>query len=273
MGMQKAYFRRLYENILEYEGQNLLEDVIEAWDYKGAMEDMEKYQERNQLGNPYEVLDEELWQWYALSRINDLLLLIFQNPQKRPLLYTPKLSPDEYEILFLPMVDFTVFSGPAPFHPCLHEIVVATPSEAISQITVTRTIWPGAMYGNLVFSRAGVEIIYPLGTIIPEMAMFSTLYSTYWRHNRKTSDPSHGWGSNSQWRTDFRRDYIDADGYHYNVDGKYYLDENYTGHTSKDLRELNLEQRIELLKNRCLISSIPSDEDFFFPFWDRYQEK
>jgi hypothetical protein len=30
---------------------------------------------------------------------------------------------------------------------------------------------------------------------------------------------SHGWGSNSQWGTDFRRDYVTDEAYVYNVDG------------------------------------------------------
>jgi hypothetical protein len=45
------------------------------------------------------------------------------------------------------------------------------------------------------------------------------MFWAWWRRNRVPTDLSHGWGGNSQWGTDFRRDYI-ADGeVHYNVDG------------------------------------------------------
>jgi hypothetical protein len=45
------------------------------------------------------------------------------------------------------------------------------------------------------------------------------MYWAYTRRNRPAADLSHGWGSNSQWATDFRRDYVTADAYVYNVDG------------------------------------------------------
>jgi len=45
------------------------------------------------------------------------------------------------------------------------------------------------------------------------------LYFTYLRRSRPTCDLSHGWGSNSQWSTDFRRDYAGGGMLHHNVDG------------------------------------------------------
>ena len=39
------------------------------------------------------------------------------------------------------------------------------------------------------------------------------------------SDLSHGWGHNSQWRTDFRRDYEESAELHYNVDGRWLIGE------------------------------------------------
>ena len=57
------------------------------------------------------------------------------------------------------------------------------------------------------FSRAGVAVCGGKDYIQPEIAMSSTIYWAFRRKYRPYSDLSHGWGSNSQWRTSFRRDY------------------------------------------------------------------
>jgi len=51
------------------------------------------------------------------------------------------------------------------------------------------------------------------------VAARSCLYWAWWRRNRKVVDLSHGWGHNSQWATDFRRDYLTDEDLHYNIDG------------------------------------------------------
>lgn len=72
----------------------------------------------------------------------------------------------------------------------------------------------------------------------------STLYWAWWRRNRSTHDRSHGWGGNSQWRTDFRRDYR-ADGQlFYNVDAAHRVDR-------ADGEDLPLDDLLELLRYRC----------------------
>ena len=74
------------------------------------------------------------------------------------------------------------------------------------------------MLGNMMFSRAGVSVRGGRNHIRKEIVERSTIYWTYWRRYRPSNDLSHGWGSNSQWRTSFRRDYQTEESYFYNVD-------------------------------------------------------
>jgi hypothetical protein len=52
------------------------------------------------------------------------------------------------------------------------------------------------------------------------VAAHSCLYWAWYRRNRIVRDLSHGWGSNSQWDTDFRRDYLRDTVFIYNIDGR-----------------------------------------------------
>jgi hypothetical protein len=52
----------------------------------------------------------------------------------------------------------------------------------------------------------------------PVHAATSTLHWAWARRHRPVEDLSHGWGSNSQWDTDFRRDYLLPDQLLCNVD-------------------------------------------------------
>jgi hypothetical protein len=79
-------------------------------------------------------------------------------------------------------------------------------------VTVEEVLWPGFWFGDLLFSRAGVRVRAPQHLIDATVATTSTLYFTFRREPRRTNDLSHGWGSNSQWRTSFPRFYSDADG-------------------------------------------------------------
>jgi hypothetical protein len=74
------------------------------------------------------------------------------------------------------------------------------------------------MIGELVFTRAGVHVRAGSEHAVPGIADRSTLYWEFWRRHRATSDLSFGWGFNSQWRTNFRRDYMTSRGRVYNFD-------------------------------------------------------
>ena len=226
---------------------------------------------------------------YALSRISDLLVLPqqkvwdFLNP---PLWswtlesverhfswmrdvgipqWTPSISLAERNA-WLRSLGFEEFQQPT-FHPFYHEIVEVEqspdPDEPISLLGI---VWPGFMLGQMMFCRAGVRIRGGERFVRKDLAEHSHLYWAFVRHNRPAVDRSHGWGHNSQWSTDFRRDYVDQDAYYYNVDGDNVNGDNVNGQIDihddeigdpgpyhAEDPELTLPMRIELLTNRCFI--------------------
>ncbi len=136
-------------------------------------------------------------------------------------------------------------------------------------IQIYEQIWPELMLGQMVFSRAGVSVLGGQCNVVKEVAERSTLYFSFRRAHRKTSDLSMGWGSNSQWRTDFRRDYQVGKTYIYNVDGTKQL--NARAGASRDEDGLTRAERIEHCKFRCFVVSRKPDHDLW-PYVDRYEE-
>ena len=89
--------------------------------------------------------------------------------------------------------------------------------------------------------------------MLKEVAERSTLYWAFARNNRPTEDLSNGWGSNSQWRTSFRRDY-ELDGtLYYNVDAK-----DSPGAFDPELDDA---ERLELLRHRCFVTCTKRSDD------------
>jgi hypothetical protein len=74
---------------------------------------------------------------------------------------------------------------------------------------------------------------------------------------------SHGWGANSQWGTDFRRDYIVGDELHYNVDRAL---RKRRGHQQR----LAPDEALALLRFRC---STTVDLGEQLPFDEHYVER
>ncbi|MEU8924053.1 hypothetical protein AB0D10_24415 [Kitasatospora sp. NPDC048545] len=202
---------------------------------------------------------------YALGRVADVLLLDPRFPCYLPLFTALGMTP---------------FDGVAPFDPFLHEIAeVEQAEDPRAPIEVLEVRHPGLMLGELLFARAAVRIRAGSAHAERGVADRFPLYWTFRRADRTTHDLSHGWGSNSQWRTDFRLDYRTPEGDHLNVaedgsvDGRPEL-----GHY-KDLapeeRLLTPAERRELLRNRCLLrtpratadlAASPGWEDDLFPF-------
>jgi hypothetical protein len=127
------------------------------------------------------------------------------------------------------------------FHPFFHEIVDVQVADAPDEPpSLVAEHWPGALRGGLLLVRSGVTVRAGTEVLNRQAAARSCLYWTWWRRNRVARDLSHGWGHNSQWRTDFRRDYLADDHLHYNVDA--------TGDERDS--ELNAADRLELLRHR-----------------------
>jgi hypothetical protein len=135
---------------------------------------------------------------------------------------------------------------------------------------VDSLLWPGFHFGDLLFCRAGVHVRAPSHLIDPTVATTSTLYFTFRREPRRTNDLSHGWGSNSQWRTGFGRFYDDVDGHHLNWDGTTYLGPGYTRSPRDVDEDLSADQRRNLLLHRCFVTAPPPHHEWDkFPFNDR----
>jgi hypothetical protein len=228
----------------------------------------------------------ELWTLYAASRVNDVMLFDFQTGSfDDDYSVSPKLN-----ITIEQYLEFFEYMGfkehkVTKFHPFYCEIVEVIPCENLNEIQLQEVKWPALMLGNMLFSRAGVVVKSPSHLLKKGVADASKLYWTYRRKYRPTTDLSDGWGHNSQWSTDFRRDYDLGDLYVYNVDA---LDEDERERTLCDLRfplievvdefydpliQLDMMQRIDLLRHRCLIITSSNIVDDFWPYYDYFEER
>jgi hypothetical protein len=220
-------------------------------------------------------IQDDLWQLYALSRVSDLISLPFQPPAADPRLQqpVPALSAMDYQA-FWEALGLRLLT-PSSYHPFFCEIaeVLQAPDDD-APIALRDVRWPGLMFGDLLIARAGVAVWGGAQHVRADIAPSSVLYFAHGRRYRFSNDLSHGWGSNSQWRTDFRRDYVDTDRYYYHVDGTFAADlptppelEAFPAMRS----EITPAQRVELVRNRCFITTdLPSDDRW--PFDDFFIE-
>lgn len=176
-----------------------------------------------------DVLAETLWQLYAASRVRDALLLAHQPAPADDSVRELDRALGREEPVFRPVpvgqvTDFFTAIGCRPvtepgFDPILHEILTCQAAgNPGAPIEIARQEWPALMIGELVFARAGVHVRAGSAHAVPGVADRSTLHWEYWRRHRPTSDGSFWWGSNSQWRTAPRRDYITCRGHVYDFD-------------------------------------------------------
>ncbi len=141
--------------------------------------------------------------------------------------------------------------SPAEFHPYFCEVVCV--EEGVGPPVVVGVQWPGWSYGNLLIARAGCLVRSGPEWMVPGVAENSTLYWGYVRR-RPCQDPSHGWGSNSQWATSFRRDYCVDGTFGYNVDARH---------------QAVSEEEIELVRHRCYLTA---EHSWDFPYDHGYTE-
>lgn len=262
------WFRALYDEILAYKRHSLFHDVLVPWTERAqvAVADLARFQAPVLYDPKDEESQSSMWNLYALSRVNDLLLISFQSNDVEDRL--PAISHYEYQSFFtgigLTLADFGKFS---PLH---HEIVLVEQSADDNEPTqIYEQLWPELMLGQMVFSRAGVSVVGGRSHIIDEVAKQSTLYFSFRRAKRKTSDLSMGWGSNSQWRTNFRRDYQVGETCIYNADGINQLKANKSSRLDED--GLTMAERIEHCRFRCFVVTRKPDHDLW-PYDDRYDE-
>jgi hypothetical protein len=206
-------------------------------------------------------LTNDLWLLYGFSRVNDALLLLFQSTAR-----APGIARQEWATAYRhywTALGFAPF-GAGPYSPFYHEIVeVADPDPGQSVPRIEAVRWPGLMFGDLLFARAGVRVRFPAGAVNRRTAEESTLYFAYQRLHRRTNDLSMGWGHNSQWRTRFHRCYTGRGRFHFNVDGNLDLG----GNDRHPNAGLPLAERRALLVNRCFVRATPQMEEEWWP-WD-----
>lgn len=268
---ESGSLRELYRAVCEYESEKIWQEVFLAnW---VALEPAGQYfreiRDRDCSTKPWpELLAGESMNLYCASRLSDLLLLSFQSGDLDYAGIGTTL--ENYTELFTHL-GFDIVE-PSRFHAFSCEVVEVAQSEH-ADVEIIEMLWPAVMLGNMMFARAGVRVKAPSHILTKGIADRSCLYWTYRRKYRTANDLSHGWGSNSQWSTDFRRDFDLSDRYAYNVDG---------GSKIVDLREpvpelevmddMNILERISLLKHRCITNIVRADDDAYWPYYDYYEE-
>ena len=269
MDSEQECFRELYTALIDYEGGSDYRDVLAPWVEANTDERdwLRSFASRSRTPVPAAEPD-DLWELYALGRVNEILLLRFQRGQADENDWPgPEISLHEY-VAFAESLGLAI-ALPQPFSPFYHEIVeVHQADDEECPVSVLATFWPCLMLGEMLFSRAGVRVLGGRKFIRKEVAESSTLYWAYRRKNRPYHDLSRGWGSNSQWGTNFRRDYRVGQGFHYNVDGKHDL--TVMEPAAKDPDGLTRDERIELLTNRCFVTTTKPHDDLF-PYNDMFR--
>jgi len=219
----------------------------------------------------------QLEQAYVLSRINDRLIMPFQadfptiSRKARKAYQGSGLTLAQYED-FLVAMGMTPFID-RPFSPYYHEVVEMEEVVGLPHsVLITNILWPRSIYGDMLFSRAGVKIQCRPGLFNKDLIEHSTLHFAYQRLRREAHDMSHGWGSNSQWRTTFYRNYEDDQAFYYNVDGEWTIGAEKDGPHMRwlpDRISISEEERIEILTYRCRVTKSGEDD---LPYFDRHVE-
>lgn len=248
-------YRQLHDAILGYEGGALYGDLLRPW--LAADDGERRWLEavRTRAGHPVPPMtQEERWRMYALSRIVDLLQLSFAPRVDEPAWNVAPVGADEHAA-FMGTLGLERVDGD-DFHPFHHEIVaVDEMADDDAPPGIVQTYWPCWMLGPLLVTRAGVRVAAGRRHLRREVAERSTLYWAYARNHRPAADLSHGWGGNSQWRTDFRRDYRLEGALHYNVDAAA------PSPGSGGDEGLDAAERAELLRHRCFVTCTRRSDD------------
>ncbi|MET9259773.1 hypothetical protein [Amycolatopsis sp. NPDC004079] len=255
-------FRELYDVVHDHTGPALFSDVLSPWLDKhadAARELLVPLAVCGEWQRTEYVWGDLLEQAYALSRISDLLLLSFQSglPDGTEPPWAHRLHLPEHEVRVTAEEYLSFFSAlglrqveVARFDPFFHEIAAVEQSDdPDGPIEIVAERWPCLMLGELLFGRAGVTVRAGERLATARIADRSMLEDTFLRRHRPTNDGSLGWGHNSQWKTSFRRDYLTADAYRFNVDANVDIDEESLFGDA----ELTPAERRDLVRHRCAV--------------------
>jgi hypothetical protein len=257
-GTGQWQWRGLFEELLAYEGDDWAGDVIDPW----AQQHPDVIGELHAIGAPSNHGARVAWRrgdysalegLYVLGRVLDVLASPYQPVNQDPALlswisgtpwWTGRIPGQGALPAFAEAIGVARISE-EKFHPFFHEISAVEPaSDPHAPVELVAEVWPGYLADSLLLARSGVIVRAGSAALDPQVAARSCLYWAWWRRNRTTADRSHGWGANSQWGTDFRRDYIAGGQLHYNVDG-------YKNQPSTSDGDLSAAAARELLRHRC----------------------
>ena len=251
----QAPYRDLWYSLLGGDERPVYERLLAPWAEANpyVMEWPREFADRT--GDPIPKADnEELCRLFALGRVNETLLLRFQ-PDAGSIdpWAGPRLTAEEY-IAFMSGFGAAVASRDG-FDPFFHEIVRVEPSpDDADPIRVVRTFWPCLMLGPMILSRAGVSVSGGRKHVLKSVAESSTLYWAHVRRNRPRADLSDGWGSNSNWATAFRRDYLLGGTQFFNADEAVNAaDPPARLSCGEPEDDLSPAERIELVTHRCFV--------------------
>jgi hypothetical protein len=250
-------FVDLYRALIEYDGDDAYADVLESWpdDNPDELRWIADFEHRTN-DNWSAASNEDVCRLYTLFRVTSVMLLRFQTGRADGSDYQGPAIQIEGIQLFLEQLGFHV-SDAREYHPFYHEILSVNQTEQVEYpIQIIQVNWPCFMLGDMVFCRSGVSVSAGKSHVIKEIAESSMLYWTYRRKDRPYNDQSHGWGHNSQWRTSHRRDYRTNDRYHFNVGEMESLND-----PTVTIEDLPRSSMIELVRNRCLVTTQIDDSD------------
>lgn len=264
--MASGDFRFLYDEILEYDKDDVWKDVFKAQWKK--LSTFKKYYQtlRKKCLDISSITDEESWDLYSASRISDIMLLRFQQGEI-DLYNGPAITLDNY-LDFFDCIGFEEVKI-TEFHPFYCEPIEVI-NEDIDEIKISEVKWPALKLGNMLFSRGGVVVKAPENLLKRGVADNSCLYWTFRRKYRPTCDQSHGWGGNSQWSTNFRRDFDLSDRYIYNYDAKEMGNTKYAS-PELDMEGLKKHEVNDFIRYRCLTTTAVPDRDLY-PYNFYYEE-
>jgi hypothetical protein len=253
--------------VQEYNGRDVYSEILVRWPQEnraeiGWLADLSLPVDRSW----HTATDADLCRLYAAFRVTSILLLRFQSGRADGTGYPgPSITPEGFQ-LFHEAIGFQTVHR-CDFHPFFHEIVgVDQAANPDASVAIERQIWPSLMLGTMMFCRGAVVVSAGISHIVKDIAETSKLYWTYRRKDRPCADESHGWGSNSQWRTRFRRDYMLPDGFYYNVDGVESLNR-----ATATVDGIDQAAMIELVRHRAMIRIAIDDSDLY-PYLYSYFE-
>ena len=221
---------------------------------------------------------------YALGRVNDLLVNGLLPRGKSKDWPFERVTQTDY-VGLLTGFGFEVVEARSEFVPFYHEIVsVEQDPDDDLQPVIEEEIWPTTVLdvsgyasnpgpAKMVFSRAGVRVRAGKNHIEKQAAETSRLYWAFRRANRDCNDLSHGWGSNSQWRTNLRLDIATDTHYRFNVNGRNddeAIDLAVDNQWSRSMLvkdQIDRDRAEELLVNRCFLKSHPTIDPWLYAYF------